>query len=298
MSSAAVADVRVFDVPLPDGRTLHGYESGDPDGILVVYHHGTPTSGVQATWWAEDAVKKGIRLVSYDRAGYGGSSRHEGRSVADVAADVAAVADHLGADRFCTWGESGGGPHVLACAALLPERVIAAATIASAAPYDAEGLDFLAGMGEPNVEEFGAALEGESALRPLLDVMRRETLAATPDQLTEVLDSLLPDVDKAVLTGEHAEYLHASFAQSLLLGVDGWLDDDLAFTQNWGFSLAAIRVPVLICQGEEDLMVPFAHGAWLAGQVPGAETMLLPDEGHISLGEKFGEVHDWLLSHR
>ncbi len=298
MSSAAVADARLFDVRLPDGRTLHAYESGDPDGVLVVYHHGSPTSGVQARSWAEDAAAKGIRFVSYDRAGYGGSSRHEGRSVADVAADIAAVADHLGADRFCTWGESGGGPHVLACAALLPERVMAAATIASAAPYDAEGLDFLAGMGEQNVEEFGAALEGESVLRPLLDVMRREILDATPSQLMAVLESLLPDVDKAVLTGTHAEYLHAAFAQSLLPGVDGWLDDDLAFTRSWDFSLGEIGVPVLICQGEADLMVPFAHGAWLTTQVPGAETMLLPDEGHVSLGEKFGEVHDWLLSHR
>ncbi len=296
MVSAAVANARAFDIALPDGRTLHAYESGDPDGVLVIYHHGTPTSGVQARWWAEDAAKKGIRLVSYDRAGYGDSSRREHRSVADVADDIAALADHLGADRFCTWGESGGGPHVLACAALLPERVTAAATIASAAPYDTEGLDFLTGMGEGNIEEFAAALEGEPLLRPLLDEMRRETLAATPEQLTQVLESLLPDVDKAVLTGEHAEQLHASMSQALRPGVDGWLDDDLAFTRNWGFSPAAIGVPVLICQGEEDRMVPFAHGTWLAAEVPGAETMLLAGEGHLSLGEKFGEVHDWLLS--
>lgn len=276
---------------------MRGYESGDPDGVVVVYHHGTPTSGLQARWWAEDAARKGIRFVSYDRAGYGGSTRHEGRSVADVAADIAAVADYLGADRFYTWGESGGGPHALACAALLPDRVIAAATIASVAPYDAVGLDFLAGMGQANVVEFGAALEGEATLRPLLDEMRDETLGASPASLLEVLDSLLPDVDKAALTGEHAEFLHATFQQSLKPGADGWLDDDLAFTRPWGFALASIGVPVLVCQGEEDLMVPFAHGRWLAGQLPGAETMLLPGEGHLSLGEKFGEVHDWLLAH-
>ncbi len=175
---------------------------------------------------------------------------------------------------------------------------MAAATVASVAPYDAEGLDFLAGMGESNIEEFGAALKGESLLRPLLVAMRDEMLAASPDQLKDVLDSLLPDVDKAVLTGLHAEYLQASFEQSLAPGVDGWLDDDLAFTWNWGFSLGDIDIPVLICQGDEDLMVPAAHGKWLASHVPGAETMLLPDEGHISLGEKFGEVHDWLLTHR
>ena len=293
----AVADSRTFDVDLPEGRTLRGFESGSADGVPVVYHHGTPTSGLQARSWAEDAAAKGIRLLSYDRAGYGLSSRHEGRTVGDVAADIAALADHLGIRRFHTYGVSGGGPHALACAALLPDRVISAATIASVAPYAAEGLDFLAGMGQANIDEFDAALAGEHELRPFLEKEQVEMRDSTPDGLREVLDSLLPDVDKAALTGSRAEYLHAASAYGLERSVDGWFDDDIAFTQPWGFDVTSIGVPLLLMQGEQDLMVPFAHGRWLASQLPTAEPVLSADDGHLSLAERFADVHAWLLTH-
>ena len=295
--TSAVADTRAFDVELPDGRTLRAFESGTPDGVPVVYHHGTPTSGLQARTWAEDATAKGIRLLSYDRAGYGRSSRHEGRNVSDVAADIAALADQVGADRFHTYGVSGGGPHALACAALLPDRVISAATVASVAPYDAEGLDFLAGMGQGNIDEFGAALAGEHELRPFLDKEQVEMRDATPEGLQEVLASLLPPVDKEVLTGERAAFLHAASAYGLERSVDGWLDDDLAFTHSWGFDVASIGVPLLLMQGEQDLMVPFAHGQWLVSQLPTVEPVLSADDGHLSLAERFADVHAWLLAH-
>jgi pimeloyl-ACP methyl ester carboxylesterase len=295
--TAAVADARAFDVPLADGRTLHAFETGDPDGVAVVYHHGTPTSGLQARTWAVDAAVKRIRLLSYDRAGYGESSRRAGRSVADVAADIAGLVDHLGIDRFHTWGVSGGGPHTLACAALLPDRVISAATIASAAPYDAQGLDFLGGMGQGNIDEFGAAIAGEQELRPFLDEEREAMRDSTPEGLLDVMESLLPPVDKAALTGERAEFVHASASYGMTHGVDGWLDDDLAFVKPWGFDVADIRVPLRVLQGEQDLMVPYAHGTWLVDQIPGVEPLLSPDDGHISLAEKFRDVHDWLLAH-
>jgi pimeloyl-ACP methyl ester carboxylesterase len=295
--TSPVADARAFDVPLPDGRTLHAFESGVPKGVPVVYHHGTPASGLQARTWQKDAAEKGLRFLSYDRAGYGGSSRHRDRRVADVAADVAALLDHLGIDRFLTWGVSGGGPHTLACAALLPDRVIAAATVASAAPYDAEGLDFLAGMGQDNLDEFAAAVAGEDELRPYLDKALVDIRQTTPEGLKRVLDSLLPPVDKAALTGERAEFVHASALHGMENGVDGWLDDDFAFTSPWGFDLSSIGVPVRLLQGEQDLMVPFAHGQWLADRIPGVEAVLPPDEGHISLAERFADVHAWLLGH-
>ena len=135
------------DVRTPDGRKLHVLEGGDPDGLPVVVHHGTPGGALQYEPHAVDAAERGIRLLSYDRPGYGGSTPHEGRSVADAAADVSAIADALGIGDFGTYGGSGGGPHTLACAALLPDRVVGAVAIASVAPFPAEGLDWLARHG-------------------------------------------------------------------------------------------------------------------------------------------------------
>jgi pimeloyl-ACP methyl ester carboxylesterase len=245
--------------------------------------------------WADDASARGLRLVGYDRAGYGGSTRHVGRSVADVAGDLAALADSLGVERFFTWGVSGGGPHALACAALLGDRVIAAASVASPAPYDAAGLDFLAGMGEDNIEEFGAAIVGAAALAEYLAPEREQLLSAAPEDLQKAMESLLPDVDVAALSGDNAEFLHESMASGLEHGYDGWLDDDVAFVGPWGFDVTSIAVPLLLMQGELDLMVPYAHGTWLAAQLPDATVRLRPGEGHVSLGMKVPEVHEWLL---
>lgn len=295
--TTSLAQVRQFVVELADGRSLHAYEAGDPEGRLVVHHHGTPGSGLLRREWTADAAERGIRLVGYDRAGYGGSDRLAGRSVSDVTADVAALADHLGADRFSTWGISGGGPHALACAALLPDRVLAAASLASPAPYDASDLDFLAGMGQDNIDEFGAAVEGEAALRPYLDAQTRELLAVEPETLRDAMESLLPDVDRAALTGETAEFLHSSMTSGLRHSFDGWLDDDVAFTRPWGFDVGSVTVPLLLMQGEQDLMVPYAHGRWLAAQLPSADIRLMAGEGHISLEAKVPEVHAWLLAH-
>jgi pimeloyl-ACP methyl ester carboxylesterase len=293
--TASLAHVRQFDVTLADGRTLRGYEGGDPTGRLVVYHHGTPMSGLLRREWAEDARVREIRLVGYDRAGYGGSTRHPGRTVADVAGDVAALADSLGVDRFLTWGVSGGGPHALACAALLSDRVIAAGSVASVAPYDASGLDFLDGMGQDNLDEFGAASAGEEALRPYLIEQTAGLLAATPESLRDAMASLLPEVDREALTGETAEFLHGAMTSGLRQVCDGWLDDDLAFVAPWGFEVASIVVPLLVMQGDQDLMVPFSHGRWLAAALPSATVRLMAEEGHISLIARIPEVHEWLL---
>jgi pimeloyl-ACP methyl ester carboxylesterase len=246
---------------------------------------------------ADDARARGARIVGYDRPGYGGSTRQPGRRVADAAADTAAVADAYGAQRFSTWGISGGGPHALACAALLPDRVTAAASLASVAPYDAAGLDFLAGMGQDNIDEFGAAVAGESTLRPLLAAMREGLIGSSPESIAEQLRSLLPPADLAVLTGDLAVYLYASMTTGLAPGCDGWLDDDYAFIADWGVPLEAIRVPLLLLQGRQDLMVPFAHGEWLAARVPGVEARLTDEDGHLTLAADLGPVHEWLLGH-
>ena len=284
-------------ITLPDGRTLLVHEAGDPRGIPVVVHHGTPGAGVHYGPWADDASTRGIRLISYDRAGYGGSDRAVGRDVAAVAADVAAALDALGIDGFLTWGVSGGGPHALACAALLPDRVRAVASIAGVAPWDGEHLDPMDGMGADNIEEFGLAVRGEDALRPWLDVQRGGVLSATPEDLVAQMHSLLPPIDVAALGGEAGPWLLASMTSGLASGVDGWLDDDLAFVRPWGFDLDEVTAPALVQHGGLDLMVPLAHGLWLAAHLLGATEWIEPNQGHLSLALDVGRVHAWLLQH-
>lgn len=279
-----------------DGRRLEVLDGGAAGGPAIVVHSGTPGSCLQAPAWADDAGRRGLRLVSYSRPGYGRSQRLPGRSVAQAAADVALIADGLGLDRFATWGISGGGPHALACAARLPGRVVAAATISGPAPFGAPGLDWLAGMGESNVEEFQLALTGDqAAILAAAEAAARELRAAGPEELLERMASLLSDPDAALVRGPFGIYLAACFAEGLAPGGAGVADDDLAFATNWGFEMDQIRVPVQVWQGGQDLMVPAAHGAWLAEHIPGAEAHLEPGSGHMSVvAERIGEVHEWL----
>ena len=283
-------------VTTPDGRTLAVREAGDPAGVPVLFHNGTPGSSLMYEPHVRDAEAKGIRLLSYDRPGYGGSTRNPGRNVADCAADVEAVCDALGIGRFCVWGISGGGPHALACAALLPDRCVAAAALAPVAPYDAEGLDFFAGMGEQNVEEFGVIFEGEERHREVLERDRAELLATTPDGLVAAWKTLLGPADVEVANGRLAAYILECMRVGIEDGLDGWLDDDVAFTRPWGFALESIRVPVQHWQGAQDRFVPFGHGEWLSRHIPGVESHLSDDDGHLTLAEhRVPEVHGWLL---
>jgi pimeloyl-ACP methyl ester carboxylesterase len=278
------------------GRTLTVREGGDPDGVPVLVHGGTPSSSMMYPPHVRDAEERGIRLFSYDRPGYGGSTRHKGRTVADCAADVAAVCDQLGIERFCVWGISGGGPHALATAALLPDRVAAAAALAPVAPFDAEGLDFYEGMGELNVESMHAVLAGEEAHLARLEQDREDLLGASPEQLTEVLATLLGPADREVLHGEIAAFILESARAGIESSLDGWFDDDLVLVEPWGFDLATIRVPVLHWHGEQDKFVPFGHGVWLSKRIPGVDSRLSPEDGHLTLGERrVPEVHAWLL---
>jgi pimeloyl-ACP methyl ester carboxylesterase len=269
---------------LPDDRELEVEVTG-PDGApVVLFHHGTPGGSRQFRGMADDVHAHGHRLATWSRAGYGASTRRPGRSVADEVDDALAVLDHLGADDCLVAGWSGGGPHALACGALAPERVRGVLCIAGVAPYDADGLAFLDGMGEENLDEFGAALEGEEALRPYLETARPELLEITGDQIYDQMATLLPPIDRESLTGEFGDFLAHEFRQAVSVGVFGWLDDDLAFTRPWGFELSAISVPTYVWQGSADLMVPFAHGQWLAEHIPGVVAHLEQGEGHLSVG--------------
>ncbi len=289
--------IREHRLETPDGRVLAVMEGGDPAGPAVVVHHGTPMSRLLYGPNVADAEARGLRLIGYDRPGYGDSTPQPGRTVADAATDVATIADALGIDRFATWGISGGGPHALACAALLPERVVAAASLAGAAPYEAEGLDFVDGMGEGNVKEFGLILEGREKLEPFLCAERDALLAAGQEGLAEGMRTLLTPVDAAAFTGETAEFLFESLRVGSANRIDGWLDDDLAFVKPWGCSVEQISVPVLLWQGAEDRFVPLAHGEWLARRIPTCQAHLSPEDGHITLlVRRVGEVHEWLAA--
>jgi pimeloyl-ACP methyl ester carboxylesterase len=283
-------------VQLPDGRAQQTAEGGDPGGAPVFVHHGSPGSAVLDPMWQADAGARGLRLITYSRPGFGTSTRAAGRVVADAAGDTAALADALGIDRFLTWGISGGGPHALACAALLPDRVVAAASLAAVAPFDADGLDYFDGMGEGNIEEFGIVVDGgEAAIRPLALEQAAEMTSTTKEQLVEAMAGFLTPVDAAEITGAIGATLLEQFHGAFSAGVDGWVDDDLAFVSPWGFSLTDIAVPVLLWQGRQDAMVPYGHGVWLAGQIPGVEAHLSEEDGHLTLiTRRIPEVHQWL----
>jgi pimeloyl-ACP methyl ester carboxylesterase len=285
-------------VAAADGRALHLHEAGDPQGFPVLVHHGTPSSGLLYERHAALAREQGVRLLGYDRPGYGGSTRAAGRRIADCAADVTAIADALGLGRYATWGISGGGPHALACAALCDERLVAVASLAAVAPYEAEGLDWLAGMGEENHVELGKMLAGEDELRAYCRDSLTKMLRAGPEELVAAMATLLGPADRAVLTGALAEALLDSTRHGAKPGADGWVDDDFAFLHPWGFGLGTIDRPVLLLHGEDDRFVPTAHAHWLAQRLPGAEVRIDPDDGHLTLIERrMREVNEWLLSH-
>jgi pimeloyl-ACP methyl ester carboxylesterase len=286
-----------LDVTLRDGRTLHVYDEGDPDGHAVVFQHGTPACGRLHPSDIEDARARGLRLIGFDRAGYGGSSARPGRLFADAAKDVDELLDALGADRFATWGHSGGGPHALACAALLPDRCVAAASLASPAPYRAEGLDWLDGMGESNVQEFDVVLAGGEELESALVRAQGEFFSAGPDGLRQAMLTVLSPLDREVMTAEFAEWGFRVMSEGAAKRFEGWRDDDLALVEPWGFELSDIRVPVLLLHGTEDLMAPVAHGRWLAQRIPGVEAEISETEGHLTLlAHRVPDVHEWLLA--
>lgn len=264
-------------------RQLHAWRAGADEGPVAVFHTGTPSPPVYWPLLDDTARMLGVQLVTYARPGYSGSTRQPGRSIADAAADTGAVLDEVGAADFVAVGHSGGGPHALACAALLPDRCVAAVTIGGVTPFEADGIDWLAGMADENVEEFTTALDGEAVLRPYLTRYVQQFVDVTADDVAASLAGLVSDVDRAALTGELADMTARSFRRAAMDGVDGWIDDDLAFVTPWGFDVTEIAVPVAVWQGRHDNMVPFDHGRWLVARIPTALSRLLDGEGHISL---------------
>ncbi len=278
-------------------RELEVVVAGTGSVTTLLFHTGTPTAALVFPPLVEAAAARGLRTVTYSRPGYSASTPAPGRSVADAATDAAAILDAMDVSEFVTLGWSGGGPHALACVALLPRRCRAAVSLAGVAPYGAEGLDWLAGMGEENVEEFSLAAQGEDVLRPWLQQQAQVLARVSGEEVAHALGDLVSPVDIASLTGDFAEFVAASFRKAVSRGVAGWRDDDLAFVRPWGFEVGEVTVPVAVWQGEQDRMVPFAHGKWLAAHLPDARAHLWEEEGHLSLAVgALGSILDDLLA--
>jgi pimeloyl-ACP methyl ester carboxylesterase len=277
--------VRETDVPLGDGRTLHVYDTGTGSDarLAVVWHHGTPNVGEPPRPLFAAAERLGLRWVGYDRPGYGGSTPRPGRTIASAAGDVAAIADTLGLDRFAVMGHSGGAPHALACAALLPERVLAAVAISGLAPYDSEGLDWFGGLADAGAASLRAAAQGRAA--------RERYDAEAPDDA----DIGFTPGDWQALSGGWSWLLDV-VQRAQQSGPDAPIDDDLAAVAPWGFDPAGITVPVLILHGGRDRMVPSSHGEWLARRVRSAELWLRPDDGHITVLSSAEAALEWLAA--
>ncbi|SIR44731.1 Pimeloyl-ACP methyl ester carboxylesterase [Micromonospora avicenniae] len=279
-----------------DGRRLAVETSGAPDGLAVFLLHGTPGSRSGPRPRPVVLYRLGVHLICYDRPGYGDSDRHEGRRVADTAADVAAIADAFGIDRFALVGRSGGGPHALACAALLPDRVTRAAVLVGLAPADAPDLDWYAGMTDENVDEHALGDADTAELRDLLTV-RAKDVQRDPMTLLEFLRPQLTEPDIRVVDDVAIRRLLTDmYAEALRHGPEGWIDDVLAVHRSWGFDLGSIRLPVRLWHGEQDQFSPVSHSRWLAARIPTAEVQVQPGAAHFGAVEILPQTLAWLTT--
>ncbi len=279
--------VRTCEIAASGGRTLHVYDTGDAGAgceAVVIWHHGTPQTGEPPEPLVPALGQRRMRCVSYDRPGYGGSSPHDGRNVAAAAADVAAIADALDIRKFATIGVSSGGPHALACAALLPGRVTGAVNVAPPAPFGADGLDWFADMADAASARMHAGVRGRAAIETHLSSMG-------------FAGDVLPLSDLTALVDDW-HWLAAISEQAMADGFRGAVDDVLSMVTPWGFHPAEISAPVLLVHGASDRIVPSAHSEWLARQLDAAELWLRPGDGHIAVLNSCAAALDWLIAAR
>jgi pimeloyl-ACP methyl ester carboxylesterase len=268
---------------LKDGRSLD-YITNDSDSkSAILFHHGTPSDCTLWQKWFKEIT--GVKAIAASRPGYGLSDRRRGRTVAADIDDQTQLLDFFGIEKFISIGWSGGGPHAINMSR--DRRSVGAITLAGVGEWGNSDLDFLQGMGPENHEEFGAALVGEASIEEWMIKNTPAFKNVTGADLITSFGGLIGEADKKALTPEVAEQDAASFRRSLSVSYYGWLDDDLAFVQPFGFKLAKINKPILVWQGDDDFMVPKSHSEWLAKHIPTAKLNFVPGHGHISLGESY-----------
>jgi pimeloyl-ACP methyl ester carboxylesterase len=285
-----------YPVKTPDGRQLSTQVYGDPDGRPVFLLHGTPGSRLGPHPRSAVLHRLGVRLIAFDRPGYGKSDRLEGRRVADAATDVLAIADEFGLDKFAVVGRSGGGPHALACAASMPDRVTKTAVLVGLAPRGADGLDWYGGMTKSNVTEHAAAANGPEGVTARTEAAA-DAVRADPASLLADLQPEMPDSDRRVVAdpGIRAMLLK-TYAEALRTSADGWIDDVLAFSRPWGFDPATVAVPVLLWHGAIDNLSPVSHAMWLADRIPTATVVVQAGAAHFSALDVLPDILRWLSS--
>jgi len=294
---------REYTIAAPDGRTIGLAEYGPEGGTPIINIHGTPGCryGGPPPEKPDLYERLGVRSIGFDRAGYGLSTRQPGRRAASAATDVTTIADHLGLDEFAVTGGSGGGPHCLAVATLMPERVTRVGCVVGVAPFGEEGLapdDWLAGMTKGNVDEFTWSMEGEQTLRRNLERLAAEELPRVAvDPSTALGDEYeLSEGDREIMARPaYQERIKRMMQESYRSGVDGWVDDDLVFVSPWGFDVADLKVPSMIWFGVDDTLVPASHGEWLASHVPGCSVVRMTG-GHMELTNRVEDLVCWLAN--
>jgi pimeloyl-ACP methyl ester carboxylesterase len=277
--------IRQRDVELTGGWRLHVYDTASDDTdtrLPVFWFHGTPNIGEPPAPLIPAAAQRGIRWISYDRPGYGGSTPRPGRDIAAAASDVSAIAAALSIGRFAVIGHSGGGPHALACGALLPEHTVAVVCLSGPAPIQADGLDWLAGMWHTGAARLNAAAAGRAAFEDYLSTAEFDWEEFTPE-------------DRAALEGDWS-WLGGVAERAVQGGPEGMIEDELAGASSWGFEPADVRAPVLFVYGGRDRMVPSSHGRWLARRVRSSELWVQPDDGHITVLRSAEAALDWLVA--
>ena len=270
---------------LTDGRILEVLENGVESPQALVFHHGTPGDATLWNRWLDQCAKRGLRALAISRPGYGASTRRLGRRVVDINDDTDQILAQLDLSGFIAIGWSGGGPHAIANG--LDVKCQGVITLAGVAAYGQEDLEFLAGMGPENHEEFGAALLGDEAINCWMESNAVGLKNVTGPELRDALGGLVGEVDRAVIAGQFAEDLAATMRHALAQGYDGWVDDDLAFVKPWEVPFDAITCPVQIWQGDQDLMVPSAHSTWLDRKIATGQLHFVPGHGHLSLIEEY-----------